>query len=42
MKTLITAFAVIIFAFFAKTAYSQSETTMQDILEKVTDKVYPA
>ncbi len=39
MKTLITAFAVIIFAFFAKTAYSQSETTMQDILEKVTDKV---
>ncbi len=39
MKTFITAFAVIIFAFFARTSFSQSETTMQDILEKVTNKV---
>jgi hypothetical protein len=39
MKTLFTAFAVLIFAFFTRTAFSQSETTMQDILEKVTSKV---
>jgi hypothetical protein len=39
MKTLITVFIVLIFAFFTKYVFSQTETTMQDILEKVTDKV---
>ncbi len=39
MKTLITFFSVLILAFCAIPAYSQSETTMQDILETVTDKI---
>ena len=39
MKTLITFFSVLILAFCAKPAFSQSETTMQDILETVTDKI---
>ena len=39
MKTLITFFSVLILAFCTKPAFSQSETTMQDILETVTDKI---
>jgi len=38
MKTFFSAFVILIFAFFSKTAYSQSETTIQDILEKVTNQ----
>ena len=39
MRTLFTAFTIIFLAFCSRTAFSQSETTMQDILEKVTNKV---
>lgn len=39
MKTFISAFVILILAFCSRTVYSQSETTMQDILEKVTDRV---
>ena len=39
MKTFLSAFLISILAFCSGTVYSQSETTMQDILEKVTDEV---
>jgi len=39
MKTFISAFVILIFTFCSGTVYSQSETTMQDILEKVTNRV---
>jgi len=39
MKTFISSFVILIFAFCPGTVFSQSETTMQDILEKVTDRV---
>lgn len=39
MKTFFSAVVILFFAFCSKTVYSQSETTMQDILEKVTDQV---
>lgn len=39
MKTFISSFVILIFAFCSRTVFSQSETTMQDILEKVTDRV---
>ena len=39
MKTFFSAFVILIFAFCSRTGFSQSETTLQDILEKVTDRV---
>ncbi len=39
MKTIFTALVFIFFVFCSGTAFSQSETTMQDILEKVSGKI---
>lgn len=39
MKTFFSIFLILTFAFCSRTVFSQSETTMQDILEKVTDRV---
>lgn len=39
MKTIFSAVVIFIFVFCSRTSFSQSETTMQDILEKVTDQV---
>jgi len=41
MKTFLSIIVVLIFAFsFTRTSSAQSETTMQDILETVTSKIY--